>query len=232
MITNPDGRGSSSTSQELEYQRRHIHKTALTLISEKILHLHEPRFITPPPTTEFLEALVTMADARLILELGTYSGFGTLHLIRSILGKSGGKVVSIDCRPEHDKAFFSRPEIAPWFEHIAEWTPQCLEQLKGRIFDFVFVDSDHSVSHCEKELAALIEITRPGSIFTFHDCPKRQTADAIEDGVIYQWLESKVESGLFKGLVLPTCEQIDCLAAFGPGYDSRLNPHLGVFIRQ
>lgn len=200
-----------------EYQRRDKYDSVRQIISQEIEELYEPKFITPQHTSGFIEALITMSDARQILELGMYSGFTTLHMIRAIVGKPGAKVVSIDPRPAHDVDFFSRPSILPWFEFIQDWTPQCLTRLQGRMFDLVFVDSDHSLNHTAAELAALMPITKSGSIILFHDAPK-------SPGTIYNWLESKVSDGTLKGLILPTAPQPDVS-------DASMRPNLGVFMR-
>lgn len=207
-----------------EYSRRENHSETLALLSEEIRKLYEPKFITADHTSEFIEALVRMSDAKQILELGMYSGYTTLHMLRAIVGKQGSKVVSIDARPAHDREFFSQFEQQGWFEFIQGWTPQCLSQLGGRVFDLVFVDSDHTIDHTEKELSALMNITRSGSLILFHDAPKYPNA------VIYQWLESKVQQGVLKGLILPTAPQQDVTNLYGrDNVDAR--PHLGVFIR-
>lgn len=150
--------------QMREYQRRHEQTKAREMLSHKILMLSEPRFITGTETSELMEALVTMVSATQILELGTHTGRTALHLLRAIVGIEGAKLVSIDARPTHDKEFFAQPEITKHFEFISGWTPQCLDQLAGRSFNFVFVDSDHSVEHTQKELGALMKITRPGTM--------------------------------------------------------------------
>ena len=212
-----------------ESRRRLLHQETIALIDQEIHQLYEQKFITPDHTSEFIAALITMSDARHILELGTYSGYTTLHMIRSILGKEGGKVVSIDCRPAHDREFFTRPEIAPWFEFIQKVTPECLRDLPY-MFDLVFIDSDHSVAHTEMELVALKSITKSGSILLFHDVPYRQYG--LHDttrGFIYEWLQEKVAAGILKGLVLPTAPQDDVTRVHG--FDSPLiRPNLGVFM--
>lgn len=219
-------------SQCNEFQRRHVVAAARETLTKKILSLFEPRFITPPETSEFIEALVTMSDSRQILELGTHTGFTSLHILRAIVGKPGAKLVSVDCRPAHDAEFFKQWETAGFFEHIADWTPQCLQRLNGKVFDLVFIDSDHSVDHCEKERMALHEITRPGTIFLFHDVPEWQSPEARVAPPVVGWLHELVRNGYFRGLILPTAEQLDCVATFGAGYPQQLNPHLGVYIRR
>lgn len=221
-------------SQEAEWVRRIQWAPLRQKLTDKITSIFEPRFITPPPTSECIEALITMTDSRLILEIGTCTGFTALHMLRAIVGKPGAKVVSIDARPAHHREFFESSDIAPWFEFCEGWTPDVFTKLHGRIFSLVFVDSDHSIEHSEKELAALEGITRPGTIYLFHDCPRRQSPahPENEEGPIYRWLHEKVARGYFRGTVLPTAEQLDCLDTWGSGYPQACNPSLGIFIRQ
>lgn len=212
-----------------EHVRRANNQETISLIEKEIFALYEAKFITPDHTSQFIESLITMSDARNILEIGTYSGYTTLHMIRAILGKEGAKVVSIDFRPAHDFEFFAKPEISPWFEFVQKATPECLHDL-NRVFDLVFIDSDHSVAHTEMELTALKDVTRSGTILLFHDVPIRQynLTDPTR-GFIYEWLETKVASGIIKGLVLPTAPQDDVTQV--NGFDSALiRPNLGVFM--
>ena len=226
--------------QQKEWVRRHQTAALRKTLTDKIVSLFEPRFITPPETAECIESLITMTDSRRILELGMCTGFTTLHMLRAIVGKQNAKVVSIDSRPAHDKDFFNSPDLQPYFEHVEGWTPNILAQLRSpqyianpQPFDFVFVDSDHSVDHCERELAELWNITKQRTIILFHDCPERQTPQHSHDskGIIWTWLHQKVAQGKLRGTCFPTCEQLDCLDAWGPGYPKECNPHLGMFVR-
>jgi len=213
-----------------EYQRRHEQTQAREELTRKILMLTEPRFITGCETSELMEALVTMTGAKQLLELGTHTGRTALHLLRAIVGVEGAKLVSIDARPTHHVEFFAK--FSKHFEHISGWTPQCLDQLAGRTFDFVFVDSDHSVEHTQKELAALLKITKPGTMFCFHDCPEWQTPGNRVPPPVRTYLLDLIARGEFAGMMLPSPEQLDCLEEWGPNYPKESNPGLAVLIRK
>lgn len=213
-------------SQCAEWKRRHEYAADIKVITDRIAAIFEPRFITPPETSAFIEALITMTDARSILEVGTHTGFTTLHMLRAVIGKSGAKVTSIDARPAHDQSFWNK--YTGWIEFIQGWTPDAFSRL-DRKFDLVFVDSDHSVEHTEKEMHALWRLTHVGSIFLFHDCPEWQTPTNRTPPPIRTWLLNNTN---LRGLILPTAEQLDCLDAWGAGYPKQCNPHLGIFIRQ
>lgn len=222
-----------------EWERRKVWATPRQMITDKILALFEPRFITPPETSEYIEALVTMTDSLKILELGSCTGFTSLHILRALWGKPMSALVTIDARPAHDHDFFlklSQADGAPSLVMHSGWTPACLasENITHYApYDLVFVDSDHALDHTKKEFAALWQITRPGTILLFHDLPAWSDPTNKKPPAVRVWLEELVRDGqLLTGLVLPTAEQLDCLDAHGVGYAPQLNPHLGVFIRK
>jgi len=217
--------------RQAEWIRRRKHAEVINRIDEKITSLFEIRFITPPETSECIASIITMTDSRKILELGTCTGFTSLHILKAIIGKTGAHLTTIDCRPAHDAAFFSQPDISPYWRHIVGWTPECLEQLRGEFFDLVFIDSDHSVEHCEKERLALVEITKPGSIWLFHDLPEWPRPDDRNNPPVVGWVNDLVKTGFLKGAIFPTAEQLDCVAMWGEGYPKECSPHLGIFIR-
>lgn len=218
--------------QQKEWQRRRDHTEVRRLLTDKIESLFEPRFITPPETAELIEAIVTAADARRILEVGMCTGFTSLHILRAICGKELAKLVSIDARPAHDRTFFTSDQIYRWFQFVDGWTPDVLTKLSGDTFDVVFIDSNHDAESTHLEVEALKRITRSGTIFLFHDLPEWPTPANRNPPATRLYVEGLVRSGFFKGVILQTCEQLDCLDAWGAGYPPQCNPHLGVFIRQ
>lgn len=208
-----------------EWGRRKQHAAVLDLIQEKIVSLYEPRFITTAPTAEAIAAIVTLTDSRSVLELGTCTAFGTYHILKALIGKPGARIVTIDFRPAHDLEFFS--EFCSILTHVNGKTPECLQDISGP-FDLVFVDSDHSLEHTQKEVDALMPITRPGAVFLFHDVPEWPRPDDQNSPPVREWLLS---DSRLRGLCLPSGEQADCLAMWGEGYPKRCNPGLGIFIR-
>lgn len=217
--------------QQKEWERRKANRDIRRIITNKIESLFEPRFITPPETSELIEAIVTATDSRMILELGTCTGFTTLHMLRAIIGKEA-KIYSVDFRPAHDSAFWAREEFSDILEHVNGKTPEVLSRFHGILFDLVFIDSDHSEEHTVKELGALWPITKKGTIFLMHDLPEWDRPESRVTPPVRHYMMSKVNDGTFTGTIIPTCEQLDCLDMWGPGYPSQCNPHLGIFIRQ
>lgn len=216
--------------EQREIRRRRESAALLEMVESKIASIFEPRFITGIETCELMSQLITMIGAKQILELGTCTGFGSLHFLRAIVGKSDAMVTSIDCRPALDREWFSQPEIAKWFRFVEGWTPDVIP--KDRSYDFVFVDSDHSVEHTQKEIAGLMPVTHPGTMFCFHDVPEWRTPNIRETPPVRTYLLELIKRGDFQGFMLPSPEQMDCLAEYGPNYPEKCNPGLAVLIRQ
>lgn len=214
--------------QEPEWIRRKANSTLRDKLTHKIEMLQEPRFITSHTTAEFIEALITMTDSRRILEVGMCTGYTTLHMLRAVVGKAGAKVVSVDARPAHDRAFFGEPDIAQYFQFVEGWTPDCLWTIRNS-FQVVFVDSDHTIAHTAKEFEVLKHITNLDCIFLFHDVPAWQSNDNRTPPAVRTWL---LDNPGLRGLALPSSEQLDCRMTFGAGYDKKLNPGLGIFTRK
>lgn len=219
--------------QQAEWERRIKFAVERTRITDKIISLFEPRFITPPETSELIESLVTASDSRKVLEIGTYTGFTTLHILRALIGKQGAKFISIDARPGFDTTWWG--QWFPMMEFVKGWTPDILTDpriVDHAPYELVFVDSDHSVEHTQKELEALWTITKAGTIFLFHDVPEWKSPQDRAAHPVRTLLMENVAPGRFHGVIVPTCEQLDCLDVWGPGYPKECNPHLGIFIRR
>lgn len=214
------------------YQRRREHAVLFQDIQTQIEKLFYPQFISYPEDAEFIEALIRLTMSKRILEVGVYTGYTTLHMIRAVW--PDGCVIGID----NQKVFpslFDRPDIRNVFAFMHGDTLVELQRLAGYRhdpFDLVYVDSDHSLEHTEKERQLLWNVTRPGSIFVFHDCPpQHRPTDLPESGQLYTYLHGLVRQGLFRGLVLPSADRLDMQEMLGANYDRRCLPHLGVFIR-
>lgn len=218
---------------EMDVHGRRFHQSeTIEKLTTKIEMLSEPRFHTGSETSELMEALITMIGAKQILELGMHTGRSTLHFLRAIVGIEGAKVISIDARPTHDREFFAQPGIAEHFEFLEGWTPETLKLLHGRKFDFVFVDSDHSVEHTQKELEGLQPIIRPSTIICLHDVPAWRTPTIREAVPVRLYLESLIAKGGYSGMMLPSPRQLDCMEEWTPDYPVECSPGLAVLIKK
>ena len=122
------------TTAPSEYLRRLAEETRESLPS--------PGMLSGELEGRFLEMLVAGMGAKRVLELGTYSGYGTLSLAAGLA--EGGEVIS--CELERETADFARRHIeasglADRIELRVGPALETLEALEGP-FDFIFVDAD------------------------------------------------------------------------------------------
>jgi predicted O-methyltransferase YrrM len=210
------------------YLRKVRHAETFALIQQKIESLVKTDFIAYPQEAECIEALVQLTESKQVLELGTHTGFTTLHLIRAIYGN--GMVTSIDILPQHDSEWFNR-NVSKHFRFVHGETPGILKELTGMVFDFVFIDTVHSPEHTELEVNALMPLTRKGSMFVFHDVPRIQRPSDKDDCPIRKYIKRLMTSDGWIGMILPSPYRLDCARTFGANYDRDLNPHLAVLLR-
>lgn len=199
------------------YTRRQQHKAVFDAIQGQIEKMTYPMFISYPEDAEFIEAVVQITMAKRILELGMYTGFTTLHMIRGVY--PDGMVVAVDNQKVFP-SFFNRPDIQQCFRFIHDDTTR-LQPLHGEApFDLVYIDSSHTMEHTENERLAAWPLTRKGTVFMYHDCGP--------SGPLNAYLYRLVNDGVYKGLILPSAHRMD----LGPGYVRDQLPHMGLFIRQ
>src|SRR4026207_98228 len=112
------------------FQRRHINAAFFQEIETEIQRLFEPLYITYPATSRFIESLIEMSECRNILELGMYTGFTALHMIRAVYPH--GKVTAIEGNPEIAPGpFFQRPDAQQVFRFLRGRTAEILATPKG-----------------------------------------------------------------------------------------------------
>jgi caffeoyl-CoA O-methyltransferase len=112
------------------------------LAEETRATLRMPQMLTGLVEGRFLEMLVWMGRPRLVLELGTYSGYSALSMAAAL--PDGGRIVTCEVDPEH--AEFAERHIAasPHADRIEVRLGPALETIAGLEgpFDLVFIDAD------------------------------------------------------------------------------------------
>jgi predicted O-methyltransferase YrrM len=189
------------------YKHRTNNAEVFAEMQAEIDRLFYPHFISYHEDAEFIEKLIRLTMSNNILEVGMFSGFTTLHMLRAVL--PFGHVTGID----NQKVYTSFLDRFYNFKFVQGDSINAIMGLGQQIFDVVYVDSDHSGDHTRKELSALWGVTRPGSIFVFHDCAPGSEIHALLQDC----------PGL-NGLILPSADRLDV--------PKDQLPHLGVFIRQ
>jgi len=112
------------------------------LAEETRATLAAPQMMTGPLEGQYLQMLVFALQARSVLEIGTFSGYGTLSMAAGLL--PGGQVVTCDVDPKAVEVAKRHAATSPYGDRIDFRLGPALDtvaQLDGP-FDFVFIDAD------------------------------------------------------------------------------------------
>jgi predicted O-methyltransferase YrrM len=112
------------------------------LAEETRATLNAPQMLTGTVEGRFLEALVWAARPRLVLELGTYSGYSALAMAAAL--PSDGRIVTCELSDEHADFAQRHIDASPYADRIELRRGPALETvatLDGP-FDLVFIDAD------------------------------------------------------------------------------------------
>jgi len=125
--------------------------------------LDSPQMLTGEIEGRFLEFLVFLAQPRLVLEIGTYSGYSALSMARALA--QDGRIVTCELDPER-VAFARRHIEAAGFGDRIEIREGPASATIGSLdgpFDLVFIDADKEGYHDYYE-AVLPKLSASGLI--------------------------------------------------------------------
>ncbi|ACU37100.1 class I SAM-dependent methyltransferase [Actinosynnema pretiosum subsp. pretiosum] len=120
----------------------------------------------PPGEGAFLALLVALTGARLVVEVGTFTGYSTLCLASAL--PDGGRVITCELSPKWPaiaRPHWERAGVADRIEVLVGDAADSLAGLTGELagrVDLVFVDADKAGYPRYYELA--VELVRPGGL--------------------------------------------------------------------
>ena len=127
------------------------------LAEETRTSLRSPQMLTGTIEGRFLELLVHGLVAKRVLELGTYSGYGTLSMAAGL--PAGGRIDSCEISEEHAAVARRYLERAGYADRVTVHVGPALETIRSLDgnFDFVFIDADKEnyVAYYEEVLPRL-----------------------------------------------------------------------------
>jgi caffeoyl-CoA O-methyltransferase len=127
------------------------------LAEETRASLRAPQMLTGTIEGRFLELLVHGLAAKRVLELGTYSGYGTLSMAAGL--PEGGRIDSCEISEEHAAVARRYLERAGYADRVTVHVGPALDTIRGLDgeFDFVFIDADKEnyVAYYEEVLPRL-----------------------------------------------------------------------------
>ncbi len=133
------------------------------LVQETYESLTTPQMLSGPVVARFLQLLIHAIRPRLVVDVGTYSGYSALSMAAAL--PPGGHIVTCELN-EHYAAAANRHIIAsPYADRITVRQGLALDtlsELEGP-FDFVFIDAD-KVSYSDYFQAALPKLASHGLI--------------------------------------------------------------------
>lgn len=121
-----------------------------------------PRMLSGHLQGKFLELLVKMLNPKVILEIGTYTGYSGICLARG-LSKSG-KLITLDINDELEtmvRGFFEESGLAKQIDYRLGNARDLIPSLDGP-FDLVFIDADKF--YYAEYFDLVIEKMSPGGI--------------------------------------------------------------------
>jgi caffeoyl-CoA O-methyltransferase len=104
--------------------------------------LSAPQMIAGPVLGRLLRFLVAMAAPRLVLEIGTFSGYSALAMAGGLPPE--GRIVTCELSPERAEFAQGYFDRSPWGDRIDVRVGPALETVRALEgpFDFVFIDAD------------------------------------------------------------------------------------------
>jgi caffeoyl-CoA O-methyltransferase len=139
--------------------------------------LRAPQMLTGTVEGRFLEMLVFAAKPRLVLELGTYSGYSALSMAAAL--PPGGRIVTCELDEEH-AAFAQRHiDASPYADRIEIRVGPGVETIAvlDGPFDLVFIDAD-KVNYVNYYEAVLPKLSEEGLILADNTLWHGEVADA------------------------------------------------------
>ncbi len=127
------------------------------LAAETQATLSAPQMLTGTIEGRFLELLVHGLGARRVLELGTYSGYGTLSMAAGL--PAGGRIDTCEVSEQHAAVARRYLERAGYADRVTVHVGPALETIRALEgeWDFVFIDADKEnyVAYYEEVLPRL-----------------------------------------------------------------------------
>lgn len=116
-----------------------------------------------------LTTISRMIDSKYVIEIGTYLGYGTLHLLLGM--KNPKHIWTVDWKPQQHTYFHLLPENLK--HHVLQIYGTSAE-LKKYVpkkthADIIFIDANHTYAWVLHDLHYVLPYIKSGTIILFHD---------------------------------------------------------------
>jgi predicted O-methyltransferase YrrM len=147
------------------------------------IDLSEPATAISAAELAYICSLLRAQNPRLVVEIGTYRGFTTLHLSRNT--SESCHIFTVDLPPEsaRNAAFYSDSHLVkacgamprvfgndPKITQILkDSTTINWEQVLNAPIDFAFIDGSHLYEHVRKDTEGIMKALAPKGVVVWHD---------------------------------------------------------------
>ena len=133
---------------------------------ERSTHLHTiaPQMLCGRVQGAFLTLMTSLLQARQVLEIGTFTGYGTICLARGLYPSPESKVVTIEANPEYAFLIKKHLTMAGVAERVESLYGKAQELISQRdeTWDLVFIDANKQ--EYAEYYEAVIDHVRPGGL--------------------------------------------------------------------
>jgi predicted O-methyltransferase YrrM len=142
------------------------HDRVLDAVLKANRHNKLPEIEVSPTQGRFLNLLVRISGARLILEIGTLGGYSTIWLARGL--PRGGRLVTLEAEPRHASVARENIALAGLSEQVEVRLGRAIDTLPQLYaeglhpFDLIFIDADKPSNSAYLDWA--MRLSRPGTV--------------------------------------------------------------------
>jgi caffeoyl-CoA O-methyltransferase len=133
---------------------------------ERSTHLHTiaPQMLSGRVQGAFLTLMTSLLQARHVLEIGTFTGYGTICLARGLDASPESKVVTIEGNPEYGHLIRKHLGMAGVEDRVESLfgRAQDILPLRTETWDLVFIDANKQ--EYAEYYEAVIDHVRPGGL--------------------------------------------------------------------
>jgi predicted O-methyltransferase YrrM len=136
---------------------------------------------------QFLAALVCLFKPSVVLETGSYQGFGSLTLASALETNGHGTLVSVECDAQcvaqcRRQVTEFDPRLLSRIHFVTDFSQNFLEQYQGPPFDLCFLDSLLDLRMKEFHILRRRNLLSPGGIVVLHDTSPLRAEDCPGGG--------------------------------------------------
>ncbi|MEP6647984.1 MAG: O-methyltransferase [Saprospiraceae bacterium] len=175
---------------------------------ERNTHLHTlaPQMLSGSMQGKFLTLMTSLIQAKNVLEIGTFTGYGSICLARGIT-VPGGKLVTIDVNPEFSFLVKKHLEMAGVEDRVETLIGDALKIIPARkeTWDVVYIDANKQ--EYVKYFNAVIDHVRPGGLILTDNVlwsgKVVNEPDEVDAKVINSYNKMLVEDDRVEVIILP-----------------------------